>query len=105
MENREIARYSIINACGTVLYIILIASFMFFAGEGFFGAEDSVFAPIIMLMLFVFSAALTGSLVFGKPLMWYLDNKKKEALQLIVYTLLMLFILIIVFLLIFIALS
>ena len=40
-----------------------------------------------MLMLLVFSAAFTGFLIFGKPIMWYLDNKKKEAFSLLIYTL------------------
>ena len=46
-----------------------------------------------MLMLFVFSAAVTGSLIFGQPVLWYLDGKKKDALTLLTYTLAVFFIL------------
>jgi hypothetical protein len=37
-------------------------------------------------MLLVFSAALMGILVFGQPLMWYMDGEKKAALNLLGYT-------------------
>ena len=40
-----------------------------------------------MLMLFVFSAAFTGTLVLGRPIVWYLNGKKREALSLLFYTL------------------
>lgn len=87
MENKEIIRHALINALGTAVYVIIIASFMFFASQGIFGENPSIFVPITMLMLFVFSAALTGFLIFGRPIMWYLDNKKKQAFSLFVYTL------------------
>lgn len=59
---------------------------MFFADE-----PDTIFAPIIMLMLFVFSAAITGSLVLGRPILWYIDGKKKEAVHLLFSTLIFFF--------------
>ncbi len=83
---KEIIKKAIINSFVTALYIILIASFMFYLGQNESDAK-SVFIPIAMLMLFVFSAAFTGSLVFGKPLMLYIDGKRKEALSLLFYTL------------------
>lgn len=82
-----ITRYAFINALGTALYVIIVASFIYLAGEGVFGVGKTIFVPIAMLMLFVFSAAFTGTLVFGRPIMWYLDGKKREALSLLVYTL------------------
>jgi hypothetical protein len=89
MEKRNILKYSIINAFGTALYVIAIASFMNFLGKYFTDntGNNTVLIPISMLMLFVFSAAFTGSLVFGRPVMWYLDGKKREALFLLIYTL------------------
>ena len=44
------------------------------------------FAPIIMLSLLVVSAAVMAILVFGRPVLLYLDNKKKEALAMLFYT-------------------
>ena len=84
---RKILKYALINAIGTALYVAAVASFMYLAGQGTFGTTKTVFIPIAMLMLFVFSAAFTGTLMFGRPVVWYLDGKKKEALSLLGYTL------------------
>ena len=91
---KEILKYACINALLTILYIILIASFLFYVPRYFAFSEkpDTVFAPIIMLMLFVFSAAITGSLVLGRPILWYLDGRKKEAIHLFAYTLAIFFV-------------
>jgi len=51
------------------------------------GRTNAILAPITLLLLFVFSAALTGFLIFGKPAQLYVDGKKKEALSLLTYTL------------------
>jgi hypothetical protein len=91
---KEILKYACINSTLTAFYIGLIASFLFY-GPHFFALEgkpDTVFAPIMMLMLFVFSAAITGTLMLGKPIMWYLDGKRKEAISLFFYTLAVFFV-------------
>ena len=49
-------------------------------------------APAAMLLLFVFSAGVTSSLVFGRPVLWYVEGKKQEALSLLFYTLGFLFV-------------
>jgi len=48
--------------------------------------EDTIFVMISILLLFVCSAAITGFLVLGKPIMLYIDGKKKEAIRLLSYT-------------------
>jgi len=75
---------------------------MYFGNQGFLKEIETIFIPIIMLMLFVFSAALTGFLMLGKPIMWYFDGKKKEAWSLFFYTLGFFFIITLIILLIFI---
>jgi hypothetical protein len=50
------------------------------------GNNNNILIPIFMLLLFVFSAALMGILVFGRPVMWYIDGKKKEAVLLLIQT-------------------
>jgi len=77
---KNIAKYAIMNALGASIYVILVALFIYSIGNGLLGDEDIIFIPIAMLMLFVFSAAFTGFLIFGKPVMWYLDGKKRKAL-------------------------
>lgn len=77
-----------VNAVLTASYISCIALFLSYASK-IFGPDEpkNVLVPIMMLSLLVFSAALVGVLIFGKPIMWYLDGKKKEAVSLLLYTL------------------
>ena len=84
----KIVKTAAINAGATALYIAAVSFFLFYGTE-FFGVNkgDSVFMPVIMLCLLVFSAAVTSLLMFGRPLAWYLDGRKKEALSLLAYTL------------------
>lgn len=74
---------------------------MFFYGENIIPKEDTVFMPMMMLMLFVFSASITATLVLGRPILWYLDGRKKEAISLFLSTLAVFFIvLVLVFVLV-----
>lgn len=87
MKN-SILKFAAMNALGTALYIAFVGSFLFYAPH-IFGTnkkEDTVFIPIAMLLLFVLSASVTGLLVLGRPVLWYLDGKKKEAISLLMTT-------------------
>ncbi|PIQ74097.1 MAG: hypothetical protein COV85_03975 [Candidatus Portnoybacteria bacterium CG11_big_fil_rev_8_21_14_0_20_44_10] len=69
-----------------------------FNGENLFGQVKSFWMPVALLLLFVLSAAITSLLVLGKPVILYLNDSKKEAFKLLIYTLVALFfILLIVF--------
>lgn len=87
MKNNQIIKSALINSISTTIYVILIASFIYFGGQSFLEGDQFVLIPIAMLMLFVFSVAFTGFLILGKPLTWYLNGKKKEAIKLFLYTL------------------
>lgn len=76
----------LINATLTTLYIMAVGSFMFYGSTVKIGRSNSFLVPITLLLLFVFSAALTSFLIFGKPAQLYVDGKKKEALSLLTYT-------------------
>jgi hypothetical protein len=95
--NNLIIKNALINAASVFTYIVLVASF-FFNIQTFFGAnsKETVLIPIVMLMLLVFSVALVGSLIFGRPILWYLDGKKQEAVLLLTYTLGVFFILLLI---------
>ena len=84
---KNVPKYALINALSTVLYITIIASLLYSFSSNPPNYSEGVLIPIAMLMLFVFSAAFTGLLVFGRPIVWYLEGKKKEALSLLGYTL------------------
>lgn len=83
----SIFKSALFNSVATALYVILVGSFMYYSGEHKLGQSQTVLIPIFILMLLVFSAALTGSLMVGKPVLWYLEGKKKEAIALLAYTL------------------
>jgi len=80
-------------ALGEVIYIGLVA-FLMSNAELFFGntPDQSILAPVVFLLLFVISAAVSGALIFGKPALLFLEGKKKEALVLFGLTLFWLFI-------------
>ncbi len=76
-----------LHALGTAIYVGLVASLLFYSPNIFASSpKETVLIPIAMLMLFVVSALITGSLVLGRPIMWYLDGKKKEAVSLLMTT-------------------
>src|SRR5690349_2669704 len=82
----KILNRALIDSLGTFVYIVLIVS-LIFSLQMFSSKPDNILIPIAMLLLFVCSAAITGFLVFGKPIMLYIDGKKKEAVSLLIYTL------------------
>jgi hypothetical protein len=80
-------------ALGEAAYIGLVALLMNSA-QRFFGntPDNKIIAPITFLLLFVLSAAVSGALVLGKPVLMYVEGKKKEALALFGFTLFWLFV-------------
>jgi hypothetical protein len=92
----KIIKRAFIDSFGTVAYIILVVLFIF-SLQIFASKKDIIIIPIAMLLLFVCSAAITGFLVFGKPVMLYIDGKKKEAVSLLGYTLGILFLITLIF--------
>jgi len=83
----KILKTAIFDSLATAAYIVAISTFLFYAGQAKIGQNNNFLVPMVMLFLLVFSAALTGFLIFGKPALLYLDGKKKEALTLLTCTL------------------
>lgn len=82
----RILRRAFLNALGTAAYIVLVVLFIG-SLQRFSSEPDTLIIPMAMLLLFVCSAAITGFLVLGKPLMLYIDGKKKDAISLLIHTL------------------
>ncbi len=85
MEKNKLISHSLLHSLGVVVYISLVAMLMN-NGSRLFGETDTLLTAISMLMLFTISAAIVGLLVFGRPVMWYLNGLKKEAVQFTLYT-------------------
>ena len=75
------------HAVLTLLYISAIGWFMSHTQDIFANVEEPNFLiPVSMLLLFVLSATITGTLVLGRPILLYLDGKKRQALEFFGYT-------------------
>lgn len=83
----------LLNAVGVGVYVFFVSLIMR-NGEQIFGKMDKLLGPVAFLMLFVLSAAITGSLVLGQPILLYVENRKTEAVKLFLFTLASLFIII-----------
>lgn len=83
----EITKIALKNALATASYVALVGLFMYFGSMVKVGRSNVFLVPIAALLLLVFSAALTGFIVFGKPAQMYIDGKKKEALAVLTRTL------------------
>ncbi len=86
MNKKIIIKYGLGEAFLAVCYVFFVASIMSNANR-WFGKEDNVLSGVVFLLLFVFSAAAMGLIIFGRPIAWYLDGHKREALNLLFYKL------------------
>ena len=86
MKNSKLIMAATLDSLGVVVYIFLVSLIMN-NGEKIFGSmANSAIAPVAFLLLFVFSALVTGGLILGRPIILYLDGQKKEGLKLLFYT-------------------
>lgn len=86
MKKSDYFLRSLVHAAGVVLYTSAVAWLMFH-GQQVFGKPANFLMPLIVLLLLIISASITGMLVFGKPIFLYLDGLKKEAFTLLFATL------------------
>ena len=73
MKNTALAKWGATHALGVLIYVFLLAIFFDQASDWFGQADQKIITPVAALMLFIFSALITGGLVLGKPLMLYFD--------------------------------
>jgi hypothetical protein len=73
------------EALGAFLYV-LGAALLIFHGNEIFGAMKNFWAPVAFLLFFVFSATVEGALVLGWPAYLFLTDRKKEAIKLLILT-------------------
>ena len=85
MKNQKLIFISFLNAIGVAVYTTGV-SFILRNGEKIFGKMDNFLGPVAFLLLFVLSAAITGILVFGRPVLLYFENRKTEAITMFFYT-------------------
>lgn len=76
-----------LNTLAALVYIAIVASVMFYAGKAL-PKEDTFLAPIVALSLFTLSAAVMGYIFGYQPFQLYFNNKKKQAIDLFLKTIL-----------------
>ena len=91
--NSKILNQAIVSSAGVFLYVCLIAWILKNADRLFDSMENDIRGPILFLMLFVFSASVVGLSVFGRPVYLFLSGSRKEAVTLLLYTVIGLFVL------------
>jgi len=74
------------NAIGAIAYIFLVSQIMNSGQELFGNLGNSYLGPFAMLLLFVLSAAVVGSLLFGQAIYLFLEGKKKDGVKSAIYS-------------------
>ena len=95
MKNVKLIQESFLSSFFVLVYIFGVSLFIMH-GEKLFGQVKNFWGPVLFLLLFVFSALITGLLVLGRPIWLYLEKEKKEAVRLLFYTVGWLFIMMII---------
>ncbi len=85
MKNSKLTLHSLGHAILVFLYISGVA-WILFNGQRVFGQFQNFWGPLAILLLFVLSATIVGTLVLGRPAILYFNNYKKEAFIFFGYT-------------------
>ncbi|MFZ2206786.1 MAG: hypothetical protein WA061_04005 [Microgenomates group bacterium] len=76
----------IINALSVSAYIVLGVTIMTFVSQTLRNKPDTFFAPVVFLSLLTLSVAVMAYLFFYQPLLFFIEGKKKAAIDLFVKT-------------------
>lgn len=87
-------KIGILSGLGQGIYCLLIG-WLFLNLEKIFGAVDtpSILLPAIFLLIFVFSAVISGLIVLGYPGYLAVQKQYRQAVQILIVTLLTIFVL------------
>lgn len=99
MNNGKLALNGLLHAAATTVYIVLV-SLLLYNGNKIFGTTPSILQVITMLCLAVLSASIVGTLMLGRPIMWYFNGAKSEAVKLFFYSMIWLLVFTVIFLMI-----
>lgn len=78
-------KLGLLQALGVSFYCGLVGTVMQ-NGDRFFGKKDTFMTPIAVLTMLCVSVLICALIVFKKPYELFFDGKKKEALDVVVYT-------------------
>ncbi len=92
----NIKKDGFLQAFGVTFYCSLVG-LLFWQGNHLFPKVNQYFAPVMMLLLLSVSVLVCGLLVFYKPYRLFFAEKKKDAINLVLFTSVWLFVFLIVF--------
>jgi len=92
MNNKKLILNSLFIALAVIIYIIIVVFIITSMETLFSDTPDTFWTPVLILILFVVSAAITGTLVMGRPIYLYLNGQKQEGVKFLIYTIAWLFI-------------
>jgi hypothetical protein len=81
----ETKKRGFLQALGVTIYCSLIGIF-FWKGNEIFGKINNYFGPVAFLLMFSVSVLICALIVFYKPYKLFFDGKKKEAIDIVLYT-------------------
>ncbi len=76
----------LINALSASAYIVLVVTVMTFVTQPLKDKPDTFGAPIIVLFVLTLSVAVMAYLFFYQPVLFFIEGKKKEAVNLFIKT-------------------
>lgn len=79
---KQILTQAAAHATGAAVYILSVATFITNADRLVDSQPPQILGIAGFLTLFVISAAVMGLLIFARPLMWFINGQKKEAILL-----------------------
>lgn len=86
MKKIQLCSVGLLQALGVTVYCTLVGG-VFWIFQKFVVAPPQFLGTVLMLILLVFSTAVTGSMVFGYPVYLAINKKTREALTVLAYTL------------------
>jgi len=76
---------ALLQSLGITFYCGLVG-LLFWRGNEIFGKVPSYLGPVAFLVLFIVSGLVCGLIVFYRPYKLFFNDKKREAINLVVYT-------------------
>ena len=99
MTKTKLFFYSLFCSVAELAYVLVVA-YLMINSEGIFGRVTGFVGVAAFLLLFVFSALITGLLILGGPIYLYLEKQTKPALTWLLYNFVWLLVITIIILLI-----
>ncbi len=87
INESEVLKFGFLGGIAEAAYVLMVASLITALGKFFPQQPKGIAGPALVLLLLVFSAAVSGILVFGYPVYLAFQKRFAESLMTVVITL------------------